>query len=191
MDFQAQNTKVFSLSMKLKRLLEKTTQTIIKSKPKNPVISNHSLSSTTASQQTQHVAETQESQNINESISPPATSYSNRNFLCEPIISENSSLSFMDSRISTKSVQTKPFTVTLSTLLVELNRGNVKQNYLRHQRLQKFFVISREQRIGSTPTDTKLKFSNDTPKTDEKSQPILGENKISFEQRFYFKCKTR
>jgi hypothetical protein len=49
-DSQAQNTKVFSLSMKQKKLLEKIIQITTKSKPKNPVISNHSLSSTTASQ---------------------------------------------------------------------------------------------------------------------------------------------
>ena len=163
--------------MKLKKLLEKIIQITTKSKPKNPVISNHSLSSITASQQTQHVAETQESQNINESISPPAKFYSNNNSLCEPIISENSSLSSTDSHISTKSVQTKPYTVTLSTLLVELNKENARPNYQRHQRLQIFSVISREQRIGFIHIDTKHKSSNDTPKIDEKSQPILGENK--------------
>lgn len=166
--------------MKLKRLLEKITQIITKSKPKNPVISNHFLSSTTASQQTQHVAETQESQNINESIQPPATFYSSRNFRCEPIISENSSLSFTDSHISTKSVQTKPFTVTLNTLLVELNKKNAKLNYQKLQISKIFFVKFREQRIGSTLTDIKIKFSNDTPKIDEKSLPILGENNSTY-----------
>jgi len=39
-----------------------------------------------------------------------------------------------------------------------------------------FSVIFREQRIGCTPIDIPIKFSNDTPKIDEKSLPILGEN---------------
>ena len=42
---------------------------------------------------------------------------------------------------------------------------------------KKFSVTSREQRIGSIHIDTLIKFSNDRPKIDEKSQPILAENK--------------
>jgi hypothetical protein len=66
-----------------------------------------------------------------------------------------------------------------NTLLVELPRKNAKPNFQKREMFKIFSIISREQRIGFTLTNTPTRFSNDKPKIDERFQPILGENRDS------------